>query len=93
MLSKIPNSFRFLGCDDPDSFFTRAQRSRMVYEALAATPFGKEKKGEVGIERLISEGAYQAAYPLHDGPFEYPGQGTPANQLNYRQILYHYWAR
>ena len=51
--------YRFLGCDDPDSFFTRAQRSRMVYELLAATPFGKEKKGEVGIERLVSEGAYQ----------------------------------
>ena len=31
----------------------------MVYELLAATPFGKEKKGEVGIERLVSEGAYQ----------------------------------
>jgi len=84
---------KFLGCDDPDSFFTRAQRSRMVYELLAATPFGKEKKGEVGIERLVSEGAYQAAYPLHDGPFEYPGPGTPSSQLNYRQILYHYWAR
>ena len=38
----------------------------MVYEILATTPFGKEKKGEVGIERLVDEGAYQAAFPLHD---------------------------
>jgi len=38
----------------------------MVYEILATTPFGKEKKGEVGIERLVGEGAYTAAFPLHD---------------------------
>ena len=57
---------RFLGSDDPDSFFSRAQRSRMVYEILATAPFGKEKKGEVGIERLVDEGVYNAAFPLHD---------------------------
>jgi len=38
----------------------------MVYEILATAPFGKEKKGEVGIERLVGEGAYTAAFPLHD---------------------------
>ena len=38
----------------------------MVYEILATTPFGKEKKGEVGIERMVEEGAYSAAFPLHD---------------------------
>jgi len=64
-LTRIPIN-RFLGSDDLDSFFTRAQRSRMVYEILATAPFGKEKKGEVGIERLVGEGAYTAAFPLHD---------------------------
>ena len=62
----ILNLFRFLGSDDPDSFFTRAQRSRMVYEILATAAFGKEKKGEVGIERMVEEGVYNAAFPLHD---------------------------
>ena len=57
---------RFLGSEDPNTFFSRAQRSRMVYEILATTPFGKEKKGEVGIERMVEEGAYSAAFPLHD---------------------------
>ena len=38
----------------------------MVYEILATAAFGKEKKGEVGIERLVEEGAYNAAFPLHD---------------------------
>ena len=41
----------------------------MVYEILATTPFGKEKKGEVGIERMVEEGAYSAAFPLHDVSF------------------------
>ena len=41
----------------------------MVYEILATTPFGKEKKGEVGIERMVDEGAYSAAFPLHDVSF------------------------
>ena len=27
------------------------------------------------------------------GPYEYPGPGTPPSQLNIRQILYEYWAR
>ena len=39
--------FRFLGSEDKETFFTRAQRSRMVYEILSATTFGREKKGEV----------------------------------------------
>ena len=97
----------------------------MVYEILATAAFGKEKKGEVGIERMVEEGVYNAAFPLHDvstfineylrrlycilrliwcqyyhvyfqifqGPYEYPGPGTPPSQLNIRQILYEYWAR
>ena len=27
---------------------------------------GLEKKGEVGIERMVDEGAYSGAFPLHD---------------------------
>ena len=87
---------RFLGSEDKETFFTRAQRSRMVYEILSATTFGREKKGEVkmiytsyinifiyyeisifdqiwgktflkvGISRLVEEGAFNAAFPLHD---------------------------
>ena len=35
-------------------------------EILSTIVFGREKKGEVGIDRLIGEGAFSAAYPLHD---------------------------
>ena len=59
-------NFRFLGSEDKDNFFSRATRSRMVYEILCATPFGREKKGEVGVGRLLDEGAFHAAFPVHD---------------------------
>ena len=58
--------FRFLGSEDKDNFFSRATQSRMVYEILCATPFGREKKGEVGVGRLLDEGAFHAAFPVHD---------------------------
>ena len=57
---------KFLGSDNKQNFFTRSQRSRLVFEILSNTIFGREKKGEVGIDRLIEEGAFSAAYPLHD---------------------------
>ena len=38
----------------------------MVYEILCTTPFGREKKGEVGVSRLIDEGAFSASFPVHD---------------------------
>jgi len=37
-----------------------------VWEILATTTYGKRKHAEVGIERLLEEGVYKAAYPLHD---------------------------
>jgi len=84
---------KFLGSENKASFFTRAQRSRFVFEILSTIVFGREKKGEVGIDRLIGEGAFSAAYPLHDGSFEWPGDDVPKTELNSRQILFEYWAR
>ena len=75
---KLDKLNKFLGKDDPDTFFTATQRSRMVYEVLATTPFGKEKKGEIGIARLLNDGAYEAAFPLHDGESEVPSSSEKA---------------
>ena len=41
-------------------------RSRIVYEMLCTTTFGREKKGEVGVSMLIDSGAFTGAFPLHD---------------------------
>ena len=100
---------KFLGSENKQSFFSRSQRSRLVFEILSNTVFGREKKGEVGIDRLVSEGAMAAAYPLHDvkssplynqqissslqGGFEWPEDDLPSQELNTRQILFRFWAR
>uniref|UniRef100_A0A3P8U002 Anoctamin n=1 Tax=Amphiprion percula TaxID=161767 RepID=A0A3P8U002_AMPPE len=81
---------RFLGSDHQETFFKTTQRHQVLYEILARTPYGSVKKGEVGIDRLVSEQVFTAAYPLHQvraGPPEAP-------QLRFSgQILYAYWAQ
>lgn len=37
-----------------------------VYEILAKTVYGKRKRAEVGVDRLVNEGVYTAAFPLHE---------------------------
>lgn len=50
------------------NFFTSAVRSRIVQFILDRKRFHKDLKHDFafGIERLVTEGAYMAAYPLHD---------------------------
>uniref|UniRef100_A0A7N6F7S0 Anoctamin n=1 Tax=Anabas testudineus TaxID=64144 RepID=A0A7N6F7S0_ANATE len=74
---------RFLGSDDKDTFFNTTQRHQVLYEILARTPYGSVKDGEVGIDRLLNEQVFTAAYPP-------PG---PPESLGLRQILYVYWAQ
>ncbi|XP_042199744.1 anoctamin-7 [Callorhinchus milii] len=84
---------RFLGSDDHETYFTNTQRHRIVYEILARTVYGKRKRAEIGIDRLLNEGVFASAFPLHEGPFELPDYVVPAEELNPRQVLYNYWAR
>ena len=58
--------FRFLGSEDKDTFFSNTDRSRVVHEILSSSTYGKRKRAEVGIDRLLEEDIFQAAYPLHD---------------------------
>lgn len=50
------------------NFFTPAVRSRIVQFILDRQRFTPKTKNDMafGIERLITENAYCAAYPLHD---------------------------
>ncbi|XP_068173169.1 anoctamin-7 isoform X2 [Antennarius striatus] len=83
---------RFLGNEEKETFFKTTQRHQVVYEILARTPYGVVKRGEVGIDRLLSEGVFSAAYPLHEGDFELPNPPVPPQSLGLRQILHRYWA-
>nr|XP_028586804.1 anoctamin-7 [Podarcis muralis]XP_028586805.1 anoctamin-7 [Podarcis muralis] len=83
----------FLGSEHHDTFFNTTQRHRILYEILATTSYGNPKAGQVGIERLLNEEVFTAAFPLHDGPYKIPQKEIPHIQLNQRQILFHYWAQ
>ncbi|XP_033750082.1 anoctamin-7-like isoform X2 [Pecten maximus] len=84
---------RFLGSDNQDTYFSNTQRTRVVNEVLGRTAYGKRKRAEIGIDRLLEEDVFKAAYPLHDGPFEVPKHFVSTESLSARQVLYHYWAR
>uniref|UniRef100_A0AC34G1Q6 Anoctamin dimerisation domain-containing protein n=1 Tax=Panagrolaimus sp. ES5 TaxID=591445 RepID=A0AC34G1Q6_9BILA len=58
----------FVNHDDQPNFFPRTERSRMVYDLLIRTPYDQDNPDEfcIGIERMIKNGIYSAAYPLHD---------------------------
>ncbi|KAK6303538.1 hypothetical protein J4Q44_G00259920 [Coregonus suidteri] len=84
---------KFIGFEDHDTYFTNTQRHHIVYELLARTVYGKRKRAEMGVARLLNEGAYTAAFPLHEGPFELPAYEVCPDELNQRQVLFQYWAR
>ncbi|XP_017877213.1 anoctamin-1 isoform X2 [Ceratina calcarata] len=71
---------------DSPNFFTAATRARIVQFILDRTRFSESKADDFafGIDRLISEKAYVAAYPLHDGDLKAPE--------SMRYILYKEWA-
>ncbi|XP_014210857.1 anoctamin-5 [Copidosoma floridanum] len=71
---------------DSPEFFTPATRSRIVQFILDRTGFSMDKKNDFafGIQRLINEKTYTAAYPLHDGTLKTPD--------SMRYLLYTEWA-
>ncbi|PSN51330.1 hypothetical protein C0J52_15729 [Blattella germanica] len=67
-------------------FFTPAIHSRIVQFILDRQRYSDNQNDDFafGIERLINELVYTAAYPLHDGNFRVPG--------SMRHTLYAEWA-
>uniref|UniRef100_A0A8C5AVX7 Anoctamin n=1 Tax=Gadus morhua TaxID=8049 RepID=A0A8C5AVX7_GADMO len=59
----------FFLINDKDSLFPPSTRNRIVFYILARCPYQKEDRQEKykkGIKRLLSNGTYTAAFPLHD---------------------------
>ncbi|XP_024605755.1 uncharacterized protein LOC112402812 [Neophocaena asiaeorientalis asiaeorientalis] len=83
---------RFLGRASHDSYFSSTQRHQAVAEILARTIYGKEKRAEMVMARLLTEGVYTAAFPLREGPCDLPEYQVPGADLNPPQLLYSYWA-
>ena len=59
-------NFRFI-VKDRETFFSSAQRSQIVWQLLMRTSYDDDDSDKVGIVRLLSNGVFKAAYPLHDG--------------------------
>nr|XP_030690528.1 anoctamin-2 isoform X3 [Globicephala melas] len=72
---------------DEDTFFDSATRSRIVHEILKRTACSRANN-MMGINSLIANNIYEAAYPLHDGEYDSPG-----DDVNDRKLLYQEWAR
>ncbi|XP_068227061.1 anoctamin-1 isoform X2 [Palaemon carinicauda] len=71
--------------DIKDSLFTAAIRARIVDFILRRKKFKNEGDDfAFGIEKLLSEGTYDAAYPIHEGDLHVDG--------NERALLYKEWA-
>ncbi|KAK2853960.1 hypothetical protein Q5P01_006621 [Channa striata] len=84
----------FFLIDDKDTFFPPSTRNRIVYYILARCPYykeGRKDKDKTGIKRLLSNGTYTAAFPLHD--CRYWKRARNAEGESERYNLYKHWAR
>ncbi|XP_013386411.1 anoctamin-4 isoform X1 [Lingula anatina] len=78
---------------DKESFFTNAQRSRVAYEILARMRYDDTDRDKFGIKRLINNGSFAAAYPLHEGKYKTEHSVLTWGADNERVLLFEEWAR
>ncbi|XP_077424080.1 anoctamin-5 isoform X2 [Vanacampus margaritifer] len=84
----------FFLIDDKDTFFTPATRNRIVYYILSRCPYAEDEcveKDKKGIKRLLNNGTYTAAFPLHDSRYWTRSKDTSCESERYN--LYQYWAK
>ncbi|KHJ94473.1 hypothetical protein OESDEN_05598 [Oesophagostomum dentatum] len=91
---------QFVNWDRPDILFPHAERSRMVYDLLTRAHYddpradGKGKfqnRYRFGIERLVAQGVYSAAYPLHQTLRDDSHEMSKGNEVSQRELLYNHW--
>nr|CAD2167939.1 unnamed protein product [Meloidogyne enterolobii] len=86
----------FVNCENPDNFFSRADRARMVYDLLIRTRYDRGNrvdKMRFGIERLIRNKTYSAAYPLHEELDTSSKTDDYSTCPSDRQLLYETWVK
>uniref|UniRef100_A0A671V5L4 Anoctamin n=1 Tax=Sparus aurata TaxID=8175 RepID=A0A671V5L4_SPAAU len=84
----------FFLINNKDTFFPPSTRNRIVFYILARCPYYKEgriDKDKTGIKRLLSNGTYTSAFPLHD--CRYWKRARNAECESERYNLYRHWAR
>uniref|UniRef100_G3U2S5 Anoctamin n=1 Tax=Loxodonta africana TaxID=9785 RepID=G3U2S5_LOXAF len=81
--------------NNKDTFFSNATRSRIVYHVLQRTKYYTltELEGLLSICKLINNGAYEAAFPPHEGAYKSRQPIKTHGPQNNRHLLYERWAR
>ncbi|XP_070190756.1 anoctamin-4-like isoform X3 [Littorina saxatilis] len=74
--------------EDKSQIFTPSRRSWIVDFILRRKSFSKDKQKafSFGVNKMIADGFYEAAYPLHEGHWK---AGSADNE---RKLLFDYWA-
>ncbi|KAL3994317.1 Calcium-activated chloride channel family protein [Acanthocheilonema viteae] len=82
----------YVGHENPNTFFDDSERSRLVYDLLIRTKYDtcEAEKYRVGIQRLIKNGTYTSAFPLHE---DCDWNVYDADRSTDREFLYWNWAR
>ncbi|KAM3859280.1 anoctamin-4-like isoform 1-T1 [Diretmus argenteus] len=74
-----------------DTFFNNATRSRIVHHILQRVKY-EEGKNKMGLNRLLSNNSYEAAFPLHEGSYRSKNSIRTHGAENHRHLLYECWA-
>uniref|UniRef100_A0A6Q2X4S2 Anoctamin n=1 Tax=Esox lucius TaxID=8010 RepID=A0A6Q2X4S2_ESOLU len=74
-----------------DTFFNNATRSRIVHHILQRVKY-EEGKDKMGMNRLLSNSSYEAAFPLHEGSYRSKNSIRTHGADNHRHLLYECWA-
>uniref|UniRef100_A0A8C4ZQV8 Anoctamin n=1 Tax=Gadus morhua TaxID=8049 RepID=A0A8C4ZQV8_GADMO len=74
------------------SFFSNSTRSRIVHHVLQRTKY-EDGKSKMGINRLLGNGTYEAAFPPHEGGYKSRHPIKTHGAQNHRHLLYERWAR
>ncbi|KAJ8405337.1 hypothetical protein AAFF_G00323280 [Aldrovandia affinis] len=74
-----------------DTFFNNATRSRIVHHILQRVKY-EEGKNKIGLNRLLGNNSYEAAFPLHEGSYRSKNSVRTHGAENHRHLLYECWA-
>ncbi|XP_073401128.1 anoctamin-4 isoform X3 [Dendrobates tinctorius] len=77
--------------NNKDTFFNNATRSRIVHHILQRIKY-EEGKNKIGLNRLLSNCTYEAAFPLHEGGYRSKNSIKTHGAENHRHLLFECWA-
>ncbi|KAM8751920.1 anoctamin-5 isoform 2-T2 [Acanthopagrus schlegelii] len=90
--NKDKSDFFLIG--EKETFFPPSTRNRIVYYILARCSYFRDECGDKdkkGIKRLLNNGTYTAAFPLHDSRYWIRSRDPSCESERYS--LYKHWAR